>query len=151
MKWDKTENGSIAFTDKSSNSHVESCPNLCGVIAFSLTFYMLNFQQRHKHISTISIIPPHWQDTGNWGKDLPRLYSLYYGNWWPGDASNYEEHDSHHALQILNKVKDMYGGNHFFVFMISLKFVLKGLIDNIPALVPIMAWHWPGNKPLSEL
>ena len=33
---------------------------------------------------------------------------------------------------------------------ISLKFVPKGLVKNIPALVQIMAWHWPGNKPLSE-
>ena len=33
---------------------------------------------------------------------------------------------------------------------ISLKFVPKGLINNIPALVLIMAWHRPGDKPLSE-
>ena len=33
---------------------------------------------------------------------------------------------------------------------ISLRFVPKGLINNIPALVQIMAWHRPGDKPLSE-
>ena len=33
---------------------------------------------------------------------------------------------------------------------ISLKFVPTGLINNIPALVQIMAWRRPGNKPLSE-
>ena len=33
---------------------------------------------------------------------------------------------------------------------ISLKFVHKGPINNIPALVQIMAWRRPGNKPLSE-
>ena len=33
---------------------------------------------------------------------------------------------------------------------ISLKFVPKDLIDNIPALVQIMAWHRPDNNPLSE-
>ena len=33
---------------------------------------------------------------------------------------------------------------------ISLKFVPKGLIDNNPALVQIMAWRRPGDKPLSE-
>ena len=33
---------------------------------------------------------------------------------------------------------------------ISLKFVSKGPIDNIPALVQIMAWRRPGDKPLSE-
>ena len=33
---------------------------------------------------------------------------------------------------------------------ISLKFVPKGPINNIPALVQIMVWRWSGNKPLSE-
>ena len=33
---------------------------------------------------------------------------------------------------------------------ITLKFVPKGSINNIPALVQIMAWRRPGNKPLSE-
>ena len=33
---------------------------------------------------------------------------------------------------------------------ISPKFVPKGLINNIPAFVLIMAWRRPGNKPLSE-
>ena len=32
----------------------------------------------------------------------------------------------------------------------SLKFVPKGPINNIPALVQKMAWRRPGNKPLSE-
>ena len=33
---------------------------------------------------------------------------------------------------------------------ISLNFVPKGPINNIPALVQIMAWRRPGDKPLSE-
>ena len=33
---------------------------------------------------------------------------------------------------------------------ISLKFVPEGLINNIPALVQVMAWCWPGDKPLYE-
>ena len=32
----------------------------------------------------------------------------------------------------------------------SLKFVPEGPINNIPALVQIMAWRRPGDKPLSE-
>ena len=32
----------------------------------------------------------------------------------------------------------------------SLKFVPRVRINNIPALVQIMAWRWPGDKPLSE-
>ena len=34
--------------------------------------------------------------------------------------------------------------------IISLKFVPKGPINDIPALVQIMAWRRPGDKPLSE-
>ena len=37
-----------------------------------------------------------------------------------------------------------------FQFDISLKFVSKGAINNIPALVKIMASRRPGDKPLSE-
>ena len=33
---------------------------------------------------------------------------------------------------------------------ISLKFVPKDRINNIPVLVEIMAWRRPGDKPLSE-
>ena len=33
---------------------------------------------------------------------------------------------------------------------ISLKFVPKGPINNIPILIQIMAWRRPGDKPLSE-
>ena len=35
-------------------------------------------------------------------------------------------------------------------FKISLKFVPKGPINNIPVLVQMMAWRRPGDKPLSE-
>ena len=37
-----------------------------------------------------------------------------------------------------------------FRLRVHSKFVSKGPIDNIPALVEIMAWRWPGDKPLSE-
>ena len=33
---------------------------------------------------------------------------------------------------------------------ISMKFVPKGPVNNIPALVQIMAWRQPGDKPFSE-
>ena len=41
--------------------------------------------------------------------------------------------------------------NVWISIKISLKFVPKGPIKNIPAMVQIMAWHRPGDKPLSEL
>ena len=40
--------------------------------------------------------------------------------------------------------------NVCFSIKMSLKFVPKSPIDNIPALVQIMAWCRPGDKPLSE-
>ena len=40
--------------------------------------------------------------------------------------------------------------NMWISIKISLTFVPKGPINNIPALHQIMAWRWPGNKPLSE-
>ena len=40
--------------------------------------------------------------------------------------------------------------NVWIPIKISLKFVPKGPINSIPALVQIMAWCRPGDKPLSE-
>ena len=40
--------------------------------------------------------------------------------------------------------------NALMSIKISLTFVPKGPINNIPALVQIMAWRRPGDKPLSE-
>ena len=40
--------------------------------------------------------------------------------------------------------------NVWISIKISLKFVARGPINNIPALVQIMAWRRPGDKPLSE-
>ena len=40
--------------------------------------------------------------------------------------------------------------NIWITIKISLKFVPEGLINNIPTLVQIMAWRFPGDKPLSE-
>ena len=66
---------------------------------------------------------------------------------------------------VVNTLRPRQNGCHFpddifkWIFLnenvwisikISLKFVPKGPIDNIPALVQIMAWRRPGDKPLSE-
>ena len=40
--------------------------------------------------------------------------------------------------------------NVWIPIKISLNFVSKGPINNIPAFVQKMAWHQPGDKPLSE-
>ena len=66
---------------------------------------------------------------------------------------------------LINTMRQRQNGRHFTddvskcIFLnenvwisikISLKFVPKGLIKNIPALVQIMAWRRPGDKPLCE-
>ena len=40
--------------------------------------------------------------------------------------------------------------NVWISIKITLKYVLKGPINNIPALDQIVAWRRPGDKPLSE-
>ena len=65
----------------------------------------------------------------------------------------------------INTLRPRQNGRHFvddifkYIFLnenvwipikMSLKFVPKGPISNIPKLAQIMAWHWPGVKPLSE-
>ena len=69
------------------------------------------------------------------------------------------------VMASLNTLRPRQNGRHFpydiFICIffnendsisikISLKFVPKGLIYNIPALVQIMDWHRTGDKPLSE-
>ena len=52
----------------------------------------------------------------------------------------------HFADKILKHI--FFNKNVWISIKISLKFVPKGPINNIPALVQIMVWHWPGYKPL---
>ena len=44
-----------------------------------LTLYMLNFQQKHRHVFAISSIPSHWLDTGSWNfsRCKTRIYLVY--------------------------------------------------------------------------
>ena len=87
-------------------------------------------------------------------------------------VAEYPEGEQGHAkltvtiiLQWFNTLRSRQNGRHFAdnifkcIFFnkhvrisieISLKFVPKGPIKNIAALVQIMAWRQPGNKPLSE-
>ena len=50
----------------------------------------------------------------------------------------------HHFADIFKSV--FLNENVWISLEISLKFVLQAWINNIPALVGIMAWHWPGLK-----
>ena len=56
--------------------------------------------------------------------------------------------EQHFADDIFKRI--FFNANVWFSIKISLKFVPKDPINNIPALVQIMAWRRPGDKPLSE-
>ena len=81
--------------------------------------------------------------------------------------SPFEHHliDNQHLYKHINTLRPRQNGRHFAddifkcIFMnqnvwipikISLKFVPKSPINDIPALVQIMTWRRPGDKPLSE-
>ena len=110
---------------------------------------------------------------GNWSRDLvtfPNDVSTWLVGvsiWLVGDLGRWKE-DYMWSLGVendVNTLRQRQNGRHFAddtfkcIFMnenvrisinISLKFVPEGLINNISALVWIMAWHRPGNKPFSE-
>ena len=54
----------------------------------------------------------------------------------------------HFADDIFKRI--FFNKNVWILIKISLNFVRKGPINNIPALVQIMAWRRSGDKPLSE-
>ena len=56
--------------------------------------------------------------------------------------------EQHFADDIFKHI--FFNENVWILIKISLKFVPKGPINNIPALVQVMAWRRPGDKPLSE-
>ena len=56
--------------------------------------------------------------------------------------------NEHFADDIFKRI--FFNENVWISIKISLKFVPKGLINNIPSLVQIMAWRRSGDKPLSE-
>ena len=60
----------------------------------------------------------------------------------------WERQNGHHFTDILKCI--FLNENVWISLKISIKFVPRGPINNIPALVQIMAWHRWGDKPLSE-
>ena len=56
--------------------------------------------------------------------------------------------EQHFADDIFKRI--FFNENGWISIKISLKSLPKGPINNIPALVQIMAWRRPGDKPLSE-
>ena len=88
-------------------------------------------------------------------------------DWWGMDLHLFVRQTLHvlHTSLVINTLRPRQNGRQFAddtckcIFLnenvsisikISLKFIPKGPIDNIPALVQIMAWRRLGDKPLYE-
>ena len=85
---------------------------------------------------------------GEWGSvsflhcSKCKLYTAHF------DTLRPRQHDRHLADDTFKRIS--LNENVIIAIKISLKFLPKGPINNIPALVQIMAWRRPGDKPLSE-
>ena len=98
-------------------------------------------------------------------RDSLILHSQYHDCWWPGATGSQGISRYVIYLVLFNTLRPRQNGRHFaddiskciffnenawISLKISLKFVPMARINNIPALVQIMAWRRPGDKPLSE-
>ena len=73
---------------------------------------------------------------------------LSFHNRWMLNTLRPRQNGGRFADDILDCV--LLNENVWLSIKISLKLLPKGPINNIPALVPIMTWRRPGDKPLSE-
>ena len=105
--------------------------------------------------------------TQDWPLTITAGINITLYMWWVACSSSRVNHVEPPAMltQCFNSLRPRLNRRHFAddifkcIFLnenvwislqISLKFVPKGPINNIPALVQIMAWRRPGDKPLSE-
>ena len=118
---------------------------------------LMGLQVEHSIFRCLQQALPGW-DGPSWYivSDVPCSYQ------WNTDVSGQIRSDRGWGINTMRLKQD---GRHFAdndfkcIFLnenvrisidISLKFIPNGPIDNIPALVQIMAWRRPGDKPLSE-
>ena len=97
-------------------------------------------------------IRPQWVDwhspDGNFSGNAQEIYPWYkFENYW-FNTLRPRQHGRHFADDTFKRI--FLNENVIISIKISLKFVPDGPINNIPALVQIMAWRRLGDKPLSE-
>ena len=92
--------------------------------------------------TNICVTRPRWIKTGvKWKPHSSALLNHTFNTLRP-------RRNEHFADDIFKRI--FFNENVWITIKISLKFVAKGPINNIPALVQIMAWRRPGDKPSSE-
>ena len=100
-----------------------------------------------------------WQNSLTWLAVLlaPGRWALGYVEPWHSNKMSIDfffntlrlrQHGRHFADDTFKRI--FLNENVIISIKISLTFIPKGPINNIPALVQIMAWRRPGDKPLSE-
>ena len=103
-----------------------------------------------RHSNVINKLPVwgSWQALCRHNGDQITVLYIYGTCTYMVNSSPLGQNGRHFADDIFNRT--FLNENVWISIKISLKFVSKGAIDNKPALVQIMAWCRPGDKPLSE-
>ena len=81
--------------------------------------------------------------------EMAQVVEILPHGWWGSVNSLRPRQNGHYNADDIFKCIFL-NENVWFPTKISLKFVPKGPINNIQALVLIMVWRRPGDKPLSE-
>ena len=111
--------------------------------------------QNHTYNVSFYVMKFHWLPPSNYCSDpvfrrhtmqAPQRQSIT--NEWNRTVLRLRQNGCHFSEEIFQHI--FVNENVWISIKISLKFVPKGQINNIQALVQIMAWCRPGDKPLSE-
>ena len=95
-----------------------------------------------KNICVLPVLAP--------GHQQPQYWTLHYAfmSFQLFNTLRLRQNGCHFADNIFKCI--FLNENVWIAIQISLKFFPRGPINNIPALVKLLAWHQPGNKPLFE-
>ena len=112
--------------------------------------FIPHFPRACDHLSMLGLKLIHVTKRDPW-KSMILLYYMSITwqlmTWW-FNTLRPRRNEQHFADDIFKRI--FFNENVWISIKILLKFVPKGPINNIPALVQIMAWRRSGNKPLFE-
>ena len=98
-----------------------------------------------KHVCIIGMVCPITWEHSQFSTKFPPMRLIWAGCF---NTLRPRRNEQHFADNIFKHI--FFNENVWISIKIPLKFVPKGPINNIPALVQIMAWRQSGDKPLSE-
>ena len=130
------------------------CPYflLCSRSIAPNSLYVVCWIEPPLNMFTLNILPS-WLLFSKGAAEISKLWlglRVFQSFWQPGHLlTHHPGQDGHHFTEDIFKYIFM---NEKFCILIkiSLRFVPKSPIDNNPALVQVMTWRRPGDKPLSE-